>query len=464
MINNMKISTNNKDVNNSIKIAFKDIDSNIKNLETKVLIAGADYNRPWTRDAAINIYNGFCFIDKQVSYNTLLSVLEKKDNQLYISGQYWDSVIWSLGAYQYYLVTRDNSFLEKAYEAIKNTVILREKYEYTKEYGLFRGPAVYGDGVSAYPREYGYSGNNSSILEYPEYNKSKCYKKGIGIPMHTLSTNCIYLLTYNILAKIALQLSIEEDIKVYNKKKLNLKDAIKKYFIYDNQKLKYIVGKFGDCLRQEGLGIAFTSMMDLIDHKAFENIYISKNGIPCLYPTYERYNINNNYGRHSGTIWPHVQSFFANEALRRNKHDMFNFEFNKLTEFSNRDNQFYEIYHPITGEPYGGLQENWRSENVMECSSCEHQTWSATGYLSLLLYGFAGIKIDTNKVYFSPYLNDIINEINIKNLKIVDMNINLKISGKGKIIKSFKINDKEINQNSIDINLKGNIMICIVMK
>jgi len=467
----LHIKTNNKQVNNSIQIAFNDIYGNIKQLKSpldqkqkKVLIAGADYDRPWTRDTAINIYNGFCLMDKEIAKNTLLSVLENINEQIYIGGQYWDAIIWALGAYQYYLVTKDKEFLVTAYKAIKNTLKERETNEYTKEYGLFRGPAVYGDGVAAYPLIYGYSGKFSSILYYPKFNEDKCYKEGFGIPMHALSTNIVYLLAYRIIIQIAQNLNSSDNIKIYKDKETKLAKAIKKHFIYANERLKYIVGNLGDCIRQEGLGIAFASMANIVGKEAFNHLHISNSGIPCLFPNFARYNIGNEYGRQSGTIWPHIQGFFAVEALKREKYPMFEFEFNKLTEFSNRDKQFYEIFHPDTGKVYGGIQEHRTVEGVKKYKSCEHQTWSATAYLSMILYGFAGIEITQDKISFKPYLNDQINNIYIENLNIVKANINLKIKGKGNTIKSFQINNQEVNSNFIDSNLEGNIEISIMME
>jgi len=467
----LHIKTNNKQVNTSIQIAFNDIYGNIKQLKSpldqkqkKVLIAGADYDRPWTRDTSINIYNGFCLMDKEIAKNTLLSVLENINGQIYIGGQYWDAIIWALGAYQYYLVTKDKDFLVTAYRAIKNTLKDRETNEYTKEYGLFRGPAVYGDGVAAYPLIYGYAGKFSSILYYPKFNKDKCYKEGFGIPMHTLSTNIVYLLAYRIIIQIAQILDSSDNVNTYQDKETKLINAIKKHFIYANERLKYIVGKLGDCIRQEGLGIAFASMANIVGKEAFNNLYISNSGIPCLFPNFSRYNIGTEYGRQSGTVWPHVQGFFAIEALKRKKYSMFEFEFNKLTEFSNRDKQFYEVFHPDTGKVDGGIQEHRTVEGVKKYKSCEHQTWSATAYLSMILYGFVGIEITQDKISFKPYLNDLINNIQIDNLNIVKANINLKIRGKGNNIKSFQVNNQEINSNIIDSDLEGDVEISIIME
>lgn len=460
----MRIITDNEQINNSINIAFDDINRNIKTQKdnengkgTEVLMAGEDYDKPWTRDASINVYNGFCFMNRKVSHDTLMSVIKDRDGKIYIGGQYWDAIIWALGAYQYYLVSHDMEFLGTAYEAIKNSLQYNEENEFSEEYGLFRGPAVYGDGVSAYPYQYGFSGKDGCILGYASYNKEKCYDKGFGIPMHTLSTNAVYALSYDICIKMATALNEKSEISCFTDKRQNLTKAIRKHFVYEGERLKYIVGKWGDCLRQEGLGIAFASMADIVDANAFKNIYVSEQGIPCVFPSYSRYNLENEYGRHSGTIWPHVQCFFANEALRQGYQEMFDFEFMKLTEFSNRDNQFYEIFHPVTGEPYGGLQEHWTTDTLRAFKVCEHQTWSATGYLSLLLYGFAGMTINEEHVCFKPYMNKTIGFIEITDLQINEMVINIRIEGQGNIIESFTVNGISSDDNSLKTSLKGKI-------
>ncbi|MBN2853034.1 MAG: hypothetical protein JXQ23_09910 [Clostridia bacterium] len=467
----MKIVTDNKQVNNSVSIAFDDINGNIKEFNSSydgrllnVLMAGADYDTPWTRDASINVYNGFCFMNREVSLNTLMSVLEKREEKTYIGGQYWDAIIWALGAYQYYLVSHDTEFLNTAYEAISNSLSYYEENEFSEDYQLFRGPAVYGDGVSAYPHQYGFSGKEGCILGYVNFNKDKINDKGYGIPMHTLSTNAVYCIAYDIAEKMASVLNRKKEADDFSYHKENLKKVIRKHFVYDGERLKYIVGRFGDCLRQEGLGISFASMANIVDIEAFEHIFISKYGIPCVFPNYSRYNIENEYGRHCGTIWPHVQCFFANEALKQGKHDMFDFEFKKLTELSNRDKQFYEIYHPDTGEIYGGLQEHWKTDGLFRLKSCEHQTWSATGYLSLLLYGFGGLNINEDKIVFNPYLNEMIAELEFIDLKINEMSVNLKVKGKGNMIESIKVNGESVTDNCLRTNLKGEYNIHIMVR
>ena len=88
-----------------------------------------------------------------------------------------------------------------------------------------------------------------------------------------------------------------------------------------------------------------------------------------------------------------------------------------MAEKAVRDGQFYEIYHPHTGEIYGGIQEVGSSNIVMH-HSCRHQTWSATGYLSLIYYELLGAKIGYDSVSFAPYLPEGVNEVTIKDFKV----------------------------------------------
>ena len=70
------LQTNNPVVNRAYSIALGDLMGNIQPfqdglLETPqpVLLAGLDYATPWTRDAAINVWNGVGLIWPQVAYS-----------------------------------------------------------------------------------------------------------------------------------------------------------------------------------------------------------------------------------------------------------------------------------------------------------------------------------------------------------------------------------------------------------
>lgn len=76
-------------------------------------------------------------------------------------------------------------------------------------------------------------------------------------------------------------------------------------------------------------------------------------GIPCLWPCFDRYRREQDYGRHSGTVWPPIQGFWAEAVARQGRADLFARELLVLARNADRDGEFVEIYHPDTGLPYG---------------------------------------------------------------------------------------------------------------
>lgn len=422
----MEIRTSSEKVNKAIAIAMNDISINIREyksglLEEKrpVLMAGADYDRPWTRDASINTFNFLALYDRELARNTLLSVLLRTKDGIFIDGQYWDCVIWALGAERYLDIHDDPTFNEIAIEAVKNTLSKMEKEEFSDDYGLFRGAAVYGDGVSAYPESYGVSGSSGCILSWPSANPLKKEKTGYGIPMHVLSTNCAYYNAYMMVYRLTGNSS-------YYKKALDLKKSITNNF-YNEGFLKYITGRLGDHYEQEGLGLALGLMFCILPKSILDNVRLTRHGIACIDKTFERYRNGEDLGRHSGTIWSFINCFFANEALKAGRADIFEKEFNLLTEKAIRDSQFYEIYHPVTGLPYGGIQEPVKDGEYSRLKSCEHQAWSATGYLSMLIYGAAGVSIGFEEIRYNLTKMKEIKSIEIMGLDFKGTECNISI-------------------------------------
>ncbi len=441
----MKIKTSSNLINQACDIAFSDIEQNIgkykggllKN-EQNVIFAGVAYNKPWTRDTSINVYNALAYYNREVALHTLLSVLERReDGLIYISGQYWDSIIWALGAERYYEITKDDDFLDIAVGAIKNSLKFFEETEYSSEYRLFRGASVLGDGVSAYPDVYGDAGYRMCILGFLETHPERKADKGVGLPMHVLSTNCVYYNAYMTVYRLT-------NKQEYLSKAKELKKSIINNF-YKDSKLKYITGKYGDFYEQEGLGIAFGLKFDVLPKEILDNVYISKNGIPCVHPTFKRYQRGDDVGRHSGTVWPFVQSFYANAVLEKGYYQKFDYEFIKLAENAVRDKQFFELYHPETGLPYGGLQEDFKAQGLILYKSCEHQSWSATGFLSMLLYGIAGLRHIKGHLDFKPYLPSIIDYIKIEGIHYADTVMDIMIEGKGYDISRIEVEERSCN-------------------
>lgn len=442
-------------LNSAFRIAMGDLVGNIQPFQDGLLeepspciLAGLEYDTPWTRDTAINIWNGAGLVFPAAARSTLLSVLEPFDkgsasnDLIRIGGQYWDAIIWTAGAWAYYLYTGDKPLLDLVLHATKNSLAYFEQSEYNPATGLFRGPACYGDGVAAYPDRYAQTGGSSSILEWPRHNLRDASTPGMGIPMQALSTNCLYFHAYRLLGKMAGVLGAPAD-PAWEEKAQRLKDAINLQF-WDAKRgmYRYLVDEWGGCNHQEGLGSSFALLLGVASAEqsaaVLRNQVITPHGIPCVWPAFSRYQPDpRSFGRHSGTVWPHVQGFWAEAAARAGDEERFRFELFGLAGLAVRDGMFAEIYHPLTGEVYGGLQEGalgWRWH------SCRRQTWSATAYLRMVLMGLLGMDFSLQGIAFRPLLPSGVSHVELHGLPYRKASLHIVVNGSGTQIREFSVN------------------------
>ncbi len=440
------LKTDNKNIYTAYYTAVSDLVANIKpykggalECEKPVIIAGIGYEMPWTRDTAINVSNaGFMF--PEISQNTLMSVLKAVEGGYVADGSYgqdWDSIIWIIGAWNMYLYNGDKQFLDAVYKIGVASIEYFENKAFSAEHGLFRGPACYGDGIAAYPDVYAKHGQ-SGILSYAGEGKS-----GTDIDMYTLSTNCIYYRVYTLLDDMAEALGMSG---IYQSKADALKTEINNNFWNDDKGYyNYIIDNFGGCDYFEGMGNAFAVLFDVADKHKAERIFNAYPdcacGIPCVYPSFERYNTEGHYGRHSGAVWPHIQSFWADAAMKYGYNRIFDKEFNMLSKCAVRDGHFSEIYHPDTSMPYGGMQED-KGEGIRLWDAEKKQTWSATGYLHMVFSNIIGMQFEADGIAFKPYMPQGTTEITLTDFSMRGVDISVSICGSGNTVKSFKVNGK----------------------
>jgi len=429
----------------------------IEGQEKPILFAGFDYTGAWTRDASINVWSGAGLIYPEIGKNTLLEILKTDENKdTIIGGQYWDKIIWAIGAWNLYLYHGDKSFLQTAYHASVRTLVQLEKDEFDPKMNLFRGGAVYGDGIAAYDDEYTHTGDYrengpwlSNVDKWPEANPTKKAKTGWGLPMMTLSTNCVYAQVYDLLPRMEKELGLPESKSFANKGNA-IKTAINTQF-WNKQKGQYSYYKdpWKTCDAQEGLGVSFALLFGIADSaqikSTLQNTQVEPAGIPCVYPSFSRYldKSGKHFGRHSGSVWTHVQGFWAHAAAMNGDKKAFQHEFGTLTNHTLRDLQFREIYHPKTGIAYGGLQEDgFEKGKIREWKSTERQTWGATAYLRMVFNGLFGMNFSEKGIDFKPVVPTRYENLRLIGIPYRKATLNLYVSGSGTSIKSFRLNGK----------------------
>ncbi|CAM3018504.1 MGH1-like glycoside hydrolase domain-containing protein [Rariglobus hedericola] len=397
--NALSLRSGDAQLDQAFRIAVGDLLGNVQPFKDGLLdapapclIAGLEYVTPWTRDAAFNTWFALSRLAPGVARDTLLAVLERTDDgTVRIGGQYWDAIIWAQGAWEHYGVTNDRTFLALAFEAVSNSLTRFEAEEFDSADGLFRGGACFQDGVAGYPDYYAPQAGDppfSGIHVWVEVAKIKRFPTGGGMPCKALSTNCLYYRAYRVALLMADALGVAPNAS-WEGKAQALRTAINTRFWSDELgRYRYLVDAPGNDDRQEGLGHAFALLFGVADEaqarRVFETIHLSAHGIPCVWPTYSRYAERGEYGRHSGPIWPQVNAAWALACVARGREDLARRELVSLAAKACRDGGFIEVFHPDTGQPYGGLQEHHERAGMEIYPVLQRQSWCASGYLAMV--------------------------------------------------------------------------------
>jgi hypothetical protein len=448
------LRSNNNEVAKAFNLAVQIVK---ENTHDGILAAGGDYGSEWTRDIAINSWNAVSMLFPQTTEQSMWKVTNNKKT---IGHQYWDKIIWVTAALNHYNVTGDKDFLKAAYKCGANSIEELERTEFDSLYGLFKGPSVFNDGIAGYPSPIYDSTNKSSyVLDHPNSKNIKC-----------LSTNCIYYAAYKALAVMNELLDgSKEDRSSFLRKGVTLKANILKHFYNKtNNSFDYLIDGNGAVAHyQEGLGLSFAVIFGIVDgaqaRQLIANAHRSAYGITSIYPDFPRYSPEKP-GRHNNIIWPMVNGFYAKAAIDTKDYAQFNHELKSLTHLaidSDKGNgDFKEIYNPYNGKPYGG----WQSDQLT--NSCKQQTWSATAYMNMVMYGLVGLRFNVDRTLsFQSYLPEGISELSLDGIRYGNGVLNVTLSGSGNKVKKMTVNGvTQKGSNSIKIPQSGTLNVGISLE
>lgn len=441
-----KLVTTTPVVDQAFALAIRTVDNNTEN---KLLKAGGGYGGEWTRDISINAWNAVSLLRPEVAEYSLWSVTT--DNRQKIGHQYWDQILWVIAAYRHYLINGDLPFLKEAYACSANSMKALENTAFDPQFGLFTGPSVFNDGIAGYEEPIYQKGISSTyVLDYPESKSIKC-----------LSTNCIYYEAYISLAAMS-DLMKDKQAAHYREKAKTLKANIRKHLFDETAcRLNYLVDEHGQThTQQEGLGNAFAILFGIVTPEEATRIirqtYISPYGIPSVYPDFKRFS-QEHPGRHNHMIWPFVNAFWADACHRANRPDQTYREFMNLADLAihKGKNDFIEVYNPQTGEADGGWQTGIKWELK------HHQTWSATGYLRMMLQDFMGMQPTPKGLILNPDF-PFLSKIGFQQLQDVPYRrktFSVIFEGKGEKPKSVLLNGKKVKQAVLTAELPDHSVI-----
>jgi hypothetical protein len=448
------------------------------------LISGLDYGM-YQFDTMMHAWDGASFLAPDAVKGALINTLEMSKDGHVRSGDFIAGFGWSVGAWQHYLHTGDRAFLKVSLAATLGSFAHYERMEFDPQFGLFRGPAILCDGISSYPDFWvkGLTGKGH-IVKWPENHPDKKAPVGLGLPMHALSTQCINYQAYLVAAKMQRELGLPVD-PALEEKAARLKAAINKHFWREDAGLyRYLVDPFGGSDQQEGFGNTFAILFGIASPEQTKRVlaamHVTPHGIPINWPVYPRYASpdGTTFGNHNATLWPPVSGVWAQAAAQNGRLDLFALELKEHADRACRDNQFAEIYHPVTGQIYGGIQEGMTmrkgagikafvaarlggdgeptpenlaklfppvtgKEGINVWQACGRNTFSSTAYLRMVLHGLCGIFLDTEGLSFSPSVPKGMNPVAVYELPYRQAELEIHITGEGNVVKKLTINGQE---------------------
>lgn len=402
--------------------------------------AGAGYQEPWTRDAAINTLQAGAFLCPGVARDTLTMVCDRDDSGALViarDNQWWDSIIWVLGAWRLYLVTGDADFLAFALGVGDRSLADLRTSRFDHDRGLFLGPAVMQDGITGYPSDLldlDRLAEYSFVLDHPGTDQVAC-----------LSTNFVYLRAHRELLTMATELDRLARPGLRFERRVELvehADALAKAIeqtFWDEARGTYDFLVYPDGRRdhsQEGMGLAL-AIQESDDDRAstlLASAHRQPRGVANLWPHVQGYD-DERPGRHNVLLWPMVMGFWAQAAARTRDTSAFGQTLEDMVSLvTDSGFEFFETYDAVTGAVHGGWQ------TLREWASEPHQTWSAGALIGAVVEGLLGLRLDAEGLIFHPLVPPGTGRVSLRNMHYRDATIAVDIAGEGSTIRSIRRN------------------------
>lgn len=401
-------------------------------------MAGAKWPGVWTRDISYSILLSLAILNPDASKKSLMAKV-KNDRIIQDTGTggSWpvstDRMTWALAAWEVYLATGDEDWLKTAYHIIKNSAEDDLNTAYKHETGL-----MYGE---------------SSFLDWREQTYPRWMDPKDIYKSQNLGTNAVHYQTYRILEKMAAILGEPETAFAETAK--SIYDGINQHFWLEDKGYygQYLYGRNYLSLspRSETLGEALTVLFDIADEEKqqsiFKNTPVVAFGTPCIFPQ-----IPNIPPYHNDGIWPFVVAYWTWAAA-------------KAQNVNAVEHGLAAIYRAAA--LFLTNKENFVASTAdfmgTEINS-DRQLWSVAGNLALVYRVLFGMKFTPKGLSFQPFIPESLGSTRtLKNFKYRNANLEIKISGYGSQIKSFRFDGNQMGQAFIPEDLSGTHSIEIEM-
>lgn len=393
----------------------------------------------WTRDVSYSIILSMAMLQPEVSR---ISLEHKISPNMTIiqdtgSGGAWpvssDRQIWGVAAYEVYKATGDVAWLRRAYTVMKNS--LEDDYAtiYDHKTGLVRG--------------------ETSFIDWRNQSYPRWMQTADIYQSQALNTSVVHAQAWRTLSKMAFELDLDGEARVYSDRAAKMVDAI------NNQLWLNETGYYGMYLygrdnlimnpRAETLGESLAILYDVANTQRAKLI-TEKNPITPFGPAIFYPQIADMPAYHNNSLWPWVGAFWtlANAKAENSRGVMLGVG---------------SVFRPAA--LFCTNKENFNLDNgdiTTELNS-SNMLWCLSGNIAITMKMLFGITLETDGISFNPFIPKEMNDSRtLTGLRYRDMILDVAIEGYGNRISKFYLNGKE-HKPFISADLKGVQQVKIVM-
>lgn len=414
------------------------------------LRAGGGYSEPWTRDAAINSWHAASLLSPEVAKHTLQKVCT--DGLIAQDDQWWDHIIWVIGARHHHLVTGDAGFAAEAFRIGAASLDILRRDRFDSRSGLYRGPALMQDGIAGYPEPPYQPDNPSSfVLDHPVSRDIRC-----------LSTNAVYVGALGCLEQLAAEAGA--DPEPYAAQRAELVAAINDQLWSDMAgTYGYFLGPDGLDLHQETAGLALVIEFGIAGAERaagiLGGIHREPFGVVNVWPHFARFG-SDRPGRHNAICWPMVMGLWGYSAAAAQHAAEFGRTLDDLvTVFRSSGDELFEVYNATTGEVDGGWQVGRQWESL------PHQTWSATALLRLVHEGLFGLRFGADGITIQPTVpTTYAGEWSLQSLRYRAATLDMTLRGEGTRVRSVHLDGQAMESPFVPATLAGHHHVEVVVE
>lgn len=382
---------------------------------------GVYWGGVWTRDVSYSILHSLAQICPKVSMKSLRAKVN--DNNRIIqdtgTGGAWpcstDRVTWVLAAWECYLVTGSQEWLDFIYPVIKNTLEDDRIVAYDPDTQLMRGETSWLDW-----RE----------QEYPMWADPKDIYRS-----EAMGTTAVHFRATQILAEICRLQGQPALAKKYDGWANELKDGMNRN-LWNEEMGLYAIYLYGrnhlvQHPQMEILGESFAVLWDIASperqRRISQSMVSEPFGTPDFYP-----NLKDQYPYHNDAMWPFTQGYWMKAQAKAGNEQ--------------------GVLHAISSIYRLAAFTLTNLENMVIYSGCEkglpinspRQLWGVAADIGIVPNIYFGISYALDGIHFSPFVPKTLKaERHLQNFKYRNAVLDIKISGFGNQIKSFRLDGVE---------------------